>query len=67
MYRHILVPLLESIILFDVMKVIPTNNNCTLHFHFLHHSGQYSAANGNVAGERTFLIDIGSFNRLNEQ
>jgi len=35
MNRHVLMPLLKAIVLLDVVKVIATNNNRSLHLHFL--------------------------------
>lgn len=45
MHRHVAVPLLEPVIFPYIMKIVPTDDNSTLHLHFLHHSGEDTSAN----------------------
>lgn len=67
MYRHILVSLLETIVFLDVMQVIASNYHSSLHLHLNYSSSQDTASNGDVAGERAFLVDVRAFNRLIKQ
>lgn len=59
-------PLLKPIVFPDVMQIITSNNNRTLHLHLLDNAGEDSASNRYVASERAFLIDIRPFNSLNK-
>lgn len=38
MDRHVLVPLLKAVVLADVMQVVTSDYNCSLHLHFGHHT-----------------------------
>ena len=58
MSRNILVPLLKTSVLGDVMKVIPPNNDGTLHLGGGDDSLEDTATDGNVSGEGTFLVDV---------
>lgn len=57
--------LLKTIVFPYVMQVITADDNRTHHFHLLHHSGQNTATDGNIAGERTLLVNVSPFNSLN--
>lgn len=64
MNRHILVPLLKPVVFPDIMQVVTADHDRPHHLHFLHYSGQDPATNGDIAGERTLLVNVGAFNRL---
>lgn len=38
MDRHVLVPLLKAVVLADVMQVVASDHNRSLHLHFGHHT-----------------------------
>lgn len=58
MDRHVTMPLLETIVFSDVVEVIPSDNNCSLHFHLDNCTSQDSTSDGNTAGEWTLLVDV---------
>lgn len=64
MYRHIAMSLLKSVIFSDIMQIITSNDNGSLHFHLLNDSGQDTSANGNVSSERAFFVNVGAFDGL---
>ena len=51
-----------SIVFRDVVKVISSDNNSSLHFGWDHDTLEDSSSDGDVAGEGAFLIDVGGFN-----
>lgn len=64
MNRHVSVSLFKTIVFPDIMKIVAANHNGPLHFHLDDNTTKNSPSNGNVASERTFLIDVCSFNCL---
>ena len=58
----ICVSFFKSIILFDVMEIVPSDNDSSLHFSRNDHSLENSASDGDIGSERAFLINIRSFN-----
>lgn len=62
--RHVLMSLLKTVVLADVMQVIPPDDNGPLHLHLGHHTGQNPASDGHVSSERAFLINISAFNSI---
>ena len=58
MNRHVLVSLLKSVVLLDVMKVIPPDDYGPLHLHSCDDAGQDTATDVYVAGEGTLLVDV---------
>ncbi len=62
MRMNVLMTLLETTVLGNVVKVIPTNDNRALHLGGDDKSLQNFPADRNIAGEGTFLIDIVSLN-----
>ena len=65
--RHGLVPLLESVVLCDVVKIVPPDDDRPLHLHLGDDSGQDPAADVDVAGERAFLVDVVTVAGLKEE
>lgn len=63
MSMNVLVALLETTVLGNVVKVVPTNDNRALHLRGDDESLQNFTTDGNVAGEGAFLIDIVSLHR----
>ena len=55
------VTLFISVVFGCEMHIISTDNNSSVHFGRNHESLDDSSSNGNVAGERAFLIDIMTF------
>lgn len=66
MHRDVPVALLETAVLSDVMQVVTSDDNGTLHLQLAHNSGEDATANANVAGERTLLIDVGAIDGLED-
>lgn len=64
MNTHITMAFLKSIIFSNIMKVIPTNNDSSLHLHFLDHSSEDASSYRNVPSEWAFLVNVGSFQSL---
>jgi len=62
--RHVCVTLLETLILPDVVEVVPAKHHCALHLLGLHDSGQDTATDGHVACERALLVDVGALDRI---
>ncbi len=48
-----------SIVFRNVVKVISSDNNSSLHFGWDHNTLEDSSSDGDVAGKGTFLIDVG--------
>merc|ERR1712232_869924 len=57
----ILVPFLITTVLPDVMKIISSDDNSTLHFGRHDLTDQNSATNRNITSERTFLVNVTTF------
>lgn len=59
-------PLLKTIILFHIMKVITTDDDSPLHLHFLHNSGKNSPTDGYITSKWALLVNVGTLNCLAE-
>ena len=64
MSGHVLVPLLESVVLLNVMEVISSEYNGTCHLVRENNSLEESATDRNRGSERTLVVDVFSFNSL---
>lgn len=53
-----------SIVFRDIVKIVSSDDNGSLHFGGDADAFQDSASDGDVAGEGAFLIDVGGFNGL---
>ena len=53
-----------SIVFGDIVKVVSSDNDGSLHFGGDADAFQDSASDGDVAGEGAFLIDVGGFDGL---
>lgn len=62
--RDVLVALLVTLVLFDVMKVISANDNCTVHLGALDTTAKDTTTDGYVSSEGAFVIDVGSLDSL---
>ena len=51
-------PFLKSIVLLDVMEIVPSDDNCSLHFHTSDHPCQYSSSDADISSERTLLVYV---------
>lgn len=60
MHAQIPVTLLEAVVLADKVQIVTTDHNRSLHLHLADHSGQDTAADSDLTGEGTFLIDVGT-------
>lgn len=58
MNRHVTMSLLESIVLSDIVKVVASDDDGSLHFHLDDGSSQDSASNRHVPCERTLLVYV---------
>lgn len=58
MHRHVLVAFLETAVFANVVQIVTTDGNRTLHLQFLHNSIQDTTANANIAGEWAFLVNV---------
>jgi len=59
---NILVPLLKTTVLDNVMKVVPTNNNGTLHLGGHDHTSEDTSTDGYVSSEGALLVNVVSLN-----
>jgi len=57
-HRHIAMPLLVTLVLANVVKVVSSNNDGALHLHLYDNSCENATTNKNIAGEWTLLIDV---------
>jgi len=58
MYRKVLVTFLKTIVLANIVQVITSDHNCSLHFHLHYYARQDSSTNAHVASKRTFLVNV---------
>ncbi len=58
MHRHVLMPLLEPVILLDVVQVVPPDDAGPVHLQLRNDSGQDAPADRDLAGERALLVDV---------
>jgi len=61
-HRNVLVAFLETTVLLDVVKVIPSDNDSSLHLCGDDKSLQDATTDGNIAGEGALFVDVISFN-----
>ena len=59
---NVLVPLLKTTVLSDVVEVVPTDDNGSLHLGGDNLSLQDSASDGNITGEGALLVNITTLN-----
>ena len=64
MSSKILMSFLKSVVLLDVMKIIPSDYNCSLHLHALYSTRQYSTPDADIASKRAFLVYVCAINSL---
>ena len=64
MHGDVLVSFLETIVLANVVKIISADDDRSRHLEFHHCTGEDTSTDAHVAGERTFLVDVGAFDRL---
>ena len=64
MGRKILVPFLKSVVLLDVMQIIPSDHNRTLHFHARNNACQNTATDAYISCEGALLVYVCSLNGL---
>lgn len=67
MYAHVAVTFLEPVVLANVVKIIPADNDGALHLHLLNDAGEDASSDGHIAGEWTLLVDVGSLQSLNKK
>lgn len=64
MDTHVLVALLKSIVLANVVQIVPADDNCPLHLHLLDNSREDSATNSNFARKGAFLVNVRAIDSL---
>lgn len=64
MGRKILMPFLKSVVLLDVMEIVPSDDNCTLHFHARNNACQNTATDAHISCEGAFLVYVCSLDGL---
>ena len=57
-------PFLKPVVLLNVMKVISSHHNCSLHFHGLYNSSEDLAPDTHIASERALLVNVMSLYSL---
>ncbi len=58
MDAHVLVPLLEPVVLLDVVQVVPADDAGAVHLELGDDARQDATADAHVAGERALLVDV---------
>lgn len=66
MDAHITMAFLKSIVLSNVVKVIPANDDGTLHLQLLYNTSKNTSSDGYISSERALLVDVCSLDRLIE-
>lgn len=66
MDAHVSVPLLEPVVLLDVVEVVASDDDGPLHLHLDHQSAQDATSDADVAGEGAFFVDVGAVKSLNK-
>lgn len=61
---NVSVPLFVSVVLWNVVKIISSDDNGSLHLGWDADTLKDSSSDWNVAGEWTFFINVGGFNGL---
>ena len=61
---HVLVTFLESLVLADVVKVVASDDDRTLHLHLNDDTSEDATADAHVARERTLLVNVSPLDRL---
>ena len=56
--------LLETVLLFDLVQVVPSDDDCAFHLRQNAHALQDLPANAYISAERALLIDKAAFLRL---
>lgn len=64
MDRHIPMSLFKTVVLPNIMKIITTDNNGSLHLHLGYNSSKDTTTNGNVSCEWAFLVNVGTLDGL---
>lgn len=64
MNRYVLVSLFKSVVLLDIVQVVPPDDYGSLHLLAFHHTSQNAASDANIASERAFLVNICTFTSL---
>jgi len=62
--RDVAVTLLETVVFRDVVQVVTANDDGALHLRAVNNALEDTAADGDVAGERTLLVDVFALNGL---
>lgn len=65
MNRHIFMAFLETVVFTDVVQIIPSDHNGSLHLHFTNNTSQNTTSDRNVSCEWAFLVNVSSINSLN--
>jgi len=60
MDRDVVMALFEPVVLFDIVQVVTSDDNRPAHFSRDDNALENPAADGHVAGEGAFLVDVGS-------
>ena len=58
MGRQVLVSLLESIVFLDVVKIVTSDDNGSLHLHAPDNASQYAASDTDITREWTLLVNV---------
>ena len=56
--------LLKTVVLFDVVEVVSSDDNGPLHLHALYNACQDSTTDTDIASEGTLLVNVCTFTRL---
>jgi len=57
------VPFFESIVLFDVMEVVTSDDDGAVHFCGLHNALEDTSTDGDISGEGAFVVNVFPLNR----
>lgn len=58
MNRHVLMPLLETVVLPDVVKIVAADDDRAVHLGLDDDAGENATADRDIAGERALLVNV---------
>ena len=64
MCGNVLMPLLEPLVFFHKVQIIPTDNNGFLHLQFSDYTRQDTSTNAHIASKWAFFVNVSAFASL---
>lgn len=64
MSRDVGVTLLISLVLLDIVQIVPSDDDCAVHLRALHLAAQNSSANGYISRKWALVVDVCALDSL---